>query len=187
MHWFREPFFDPRPAIAQPASDGLVVAFASPPFGTLATPPQLPEDFPDMPCVKCHPEFSPNDLGDTFQGPQVGLVTSGRRSGQKDRFQATQIVPGESTVAACSPCACQCSLASCFPEGMPTTGGLTTDTQFPSHVGLRRTASEQLGCTDASLLFGQVVAAPPTQGRSPFHGGCITSQSCLVTRFCETQ
>jgi len=171
MPWFREPFFDPRPAIAYPALNGLIVAFARSSFGTLATPSQLPEDFPDMPGMVRHPELAPNDLSNSFQGPEVRLVTLGRGSGQQDGFQAAQIAPRESRFAARPPCAGQCGLASRFPQVVPATGGLTADTQLPSHGSLRNAAPEQLRGADTPLLFGQVVAQSPTQGRNPFHGG----------------
>src|SRR5687767_4623200 len=138
-------FFDAWPTRPHPAANGLFVAFARLPLGTLATPAQLTEHLPDMPNMKRHAELATDDARDALERPEVGLVTGRRRSGEQDCFELTQLVAGQLRLASRTSGARQRLPAAGQPGGMPSTGGLPTDAQLPRHIGLRVPLPKQLG------------------------------------------
>jgi hypothetical protein len=114
-------------------------------------------------------------------------VTLRWSTGTQDCFQTTQLAPGQSARSAGPPGASQRRFAARMPQGVPPTGGLPTDSQFSSDLGLRITAAKHSSRAKPLLLFGEVIAASPTPWRIPFHAELITLLGNLVTRFCEVQ
>src|SRR5262245_9591647 len=56
------PFFDLRPAIPHPTTNCLLVALPVAMFGSLPTPAQLTQEFPDVTRVIDNPKLAANDM-----------------------------------------------------------------------------------------------------------------------------
>lgn len=89
----RRAFCYPRPVPASPAGNGLFVGFAGPAFGLLTAPRHLVQDPPDGGLLVLHAEAMANYLGDSGQGPQLGVEARGSGAFQ-EYLQQLLTLPG---------------------------------------------------------------------------------------------
>ena len=131
-----------------------------------------------------HLELSPDDLGNSLQGPQFGVVPLGLRSPEQNRCQLAQFVSGKLAFSSGVTNPRERFLSAGLPGAMPTAGRLPTDFQPAGDFRLRTSPGKQTPGLEPTLLFGRVIRATL---RIPFHAGEITSIQSRVTTFCKDQ
>src|SRR5262249_17997569 len=72
----RAAFFYPRPFRVLPAHNGGLIPLDRAPFGLLTAPAQGGQHLPDVPRVIANPELLVDQLGHSWQGPEIGRVAS---------------------------------------------------------------------------------------------------------------
>src|SRR2546425_1653486 len=115
-------FFKGRPLHFLPMLDGLFLPLSRPSLLPLATPPQLPQDLRDVAGVIRNSKLPLDQMPDSPQGPQRGLVAQRLRSVQQAMLQPLQVLFPQTRLAPRPPGFLQ-ALRTLLGQGVKSAGG----------------------------------------------------------------